>query len=184
MVVKLKENRGTPTMKAFILNPMAMAGAILLLVLLHTKPVLAGGCSTPSFSLPNVMSPTTNQIGWGAFAIAVGDFNGNGKQDLAVAAGSYGIWVWAGNGDGTFQSPTNVYGGRANSVVVGDFNGDGKPDLAVTPGIVAGNTISVLLGNGDGTFQPAMNYMVGSAPYALTAGDFVGDGRRDFAIAN
>ena len=66
-------------------------------------------------------------------SVAVGDFNGDGKPDLAVAnSGSNNVSVLLGNGDGTFQAPVNyTAGSRSASVAVADFNGDGKPDLVV-----------------------------------------------------
>ena len=66
--------------------------------------------------------------------MAVGDFNGDGKADLAVAnLGSNNVAVLLGNGNGTFATAvTYASGGTAPfSVAVGDFNGDGKLDLAV-----------------------------------------------------
>src|SRR4029077_4752748 len=85
-------------------------------------------------------------------AVAVGDFNGDGKLDLAVTnKGDKTVSILLGNGDGTFQSQTTVPTGLApDAVVTGDFNGDGKPDLAVAN--FTDGTISILLGNGDGTF--------------------------------
>src|SRR5206468_994553 len=98
-------------------------------------------------------------------SVAVGDFNSDGVQDLALA--NYRdntVSVLLGNGDGTFQ-PAALYGVGLNpqSVAAGDFNGDGRTDLAVAN--VGSNTVSVLLGNGNGTFQPAQNFAVGSQPW-------------------
>jgi uncharacterized protein (UPF0548 family) len=123
------------------------------------------------------------------FSVAVGDFNGDGKPDLAVA-NTFGsnVSVLLGNGDGSLQSAVNyATGPRPNSVAVGDFNGDGKQDLAVAnrgDPRVGGDAVSVLLGNGDGTFQNAVNYAAGSAPFSVAVGDFNGDGKQDLAVAN
>lgn len=65
-------------------------------------------------------------------SIAIADFNGDGKPDLALAGGeSLGtVPILLGNADGTFQSGFIYFGGQlTNLMVAGDFNGDGKPDL-------------------------------------------------------
>jgi hypothetical protein len=66
-------------------------------------------------------------------SVAVGDLNGDGAQDLAVAnEGSHDVSVLLGNGDGSFQSARTFGTGMSpKSVAVGDFNGDGIQDLAV-----------------------------------------------------
>ena len=117
-------------------------------------------------------------------AIVAGDFNGDGRTDLAVANyGSNDVSVLLGNGDGTFQTQvTYAVGTGPDAIVAGDFNGDGRTDLAVAN--YGSNDVSVLLGNGDGTFQPQVTYAVGTEPDALVAGDFNGDGRTDLAVAN
>ncbi|TMH84044.1 MAG: VCBS repeat-containing protein, partial [Betaproteobacteria bacterium] len=80
--------------------------------------------------------------------VAVGDFNGDRVQDLAVTNfDSNTISVLLGNGDGTFRAaPTVAAGANPFAVAVGDFNGDGKLDLVVADD--GSNTVSVLLGNG------------------------------------
>ena len=116
--------------------------------------------------------------------MAVGDFNGDGKADLAVANyGSDNVSVLLGNGNGTFQAAVNYAAGTSpHSVAVGDFNGDGKADLAVAN--YGSNNVSVLLGNGNGTFQAAVNYAAGTSPCSVAVGDFNGDGKADLAVAN
>jgi len=80
--------------------------------------------------------------------VAVGDFNGDGKSDLAVAnAYSNNVSVLLGTGTGSFGPATDsTVGSGPRSVAVGDFNGDGKSDLAVAN--ANSSNVSVLLGTG------------------------------------
>src|SRR5262249_57866005 len=103
------------------------------------------------------------------------DFNGDGKQDLAVANDlSNTVSILLGSGCGTFvRAPDVLVGSAPQSVAVGDFNGDGKPDLAAAN--AGDNTVSIRLGNGAGGFAPppeVPNVAVGSFPVAVAVGDF------------
>src|SRR5262249_39062652 len=100
-------------------------------------------CNPVSFA-----SPVNFDAGNNPHSVAVGDFNGDGKQDLAVANRvSDNVSILLGDGAGSFSGPTNFGAGSGPySVAVGDFNGDGKQDLAVAN--YFSNNVSILLGNG------------------------------------
>src|SRR5439155_507645 len=118
--------------------------------------------------------------------VALGDVNGDGRQDLAVAhSGSTPstVSVLRGNGDGTFQAARIFATGLTPAfVAVRDVNGDGRPDLAVAN--FRSNDASVLLGNGDGTFQAPRNFNTGTGPLSMAVGDVNSDGQPDLAVAN
>jgi hypothetical protein len=127
-------------------------------------------------------TPTTSPY------IVVGDWNGDGKTDVALAgqlpqAGQYAIAIMLSNGGGTFQAPVN-YSLTAAPFALNsaDFNSDGKLDL-VTADMTSG--LSVWLGNGDGTFQTAI-ITKPPQPFwqtSLVISDFNQDGHPDIATA-
>ncbi len=128
-------------------------------------------------------------VGTGPESIAVGDFNLDGKPDLATANfNSNDVTVLLGNGVGGFAaapgSPFALGGSFPESIAVGDVNLDGKPDLATAN--FNSNDVTVLLGNGAGGFAPAPGspFAVGLGPYSIAVRDVNLDGKPDLATAN
>lgn len=121
------------------------------------------------------------------FSAAIGDFDGNGDDDLAIADNRSGtIIVRLGNGDGTFQAEAAyaIGGGSSFILTTGDVNVDGNLDL-LCANRGSGN-VSVLLGRGDGTFKRTILASTGEAtgPYAIALADFNRDGVPDVVTAN
>jgi large repetitive protein len=110
-------------------------------------------------------------------SIAVGDFNRDGKSDIAVATSfNGGVAILLGNGDGTFKPATYYTVGAAEttrSIVSVDLRGKGILDLVVINDL--DNALEVLVGKGDGTFGPAVSYATPDSPAFVGAGDFNGD---------
>jgi hypothetical protein len=132
----------------------------------------------------NFQATATYKVGNVPSGIAYGDFNGDGKLDLAITNNADAtVSILLNNGDGTFK-PQVVYAVSKGplGISVGDFNGDGKLDLAVANG--SNTSISVLLGNGDGTFQGQKVYTDTGTPTSIVVGDFNGDGKLDIAVTN
>jgi hypothetical protein len=130
--------------------------------------------------------------GTGTESVVIGDVNGDGYPDLAVAndlecntCSDGGVSVLLGNGNGTFQAAVSYDSGgqKAFSVVIGDVNGDGYPDLVVAN--VISSSVGALLGNGNGTFQTAATYDSGGiGAYLAAVADVNGDGKLDVVVAN
>ncbi|MBI1920740.1 MAG: VCBS repeat-containing protein [Geobacter sp.] len=113
-------------------------------------------------------------------SLALGDFNNDGKIDVAVSAS--GISIFQGNGDGTFQPERAYQPYYTNRIITGDFNNDGNADLAAVGQY--GDVVTIFQGNGDGTFKDLVSYTQKLFPCALTAADFNRDGKLDLAVVN
>jgi len=126
--------------------------------------------------------------GSGASSVAVGDFNNDGKADVAVTnfnAGTVTILLGSGAGGFTPAPGSPIAGGGAPSMLVtADFNADGRADLAVAN--FNGSSVAILLGNGAGGFSAAAGSPVaaGASPRWIDTLDFNGDGKLDIAVAS
>jgi hypothetical protein len=128
-------------------------------------------------------APNSGIVNPGSNSLFVADFNGDGKLDLAALTPYNGVFIFLGNGDGTFQpavgystvDPNHTNQSTAYGMAVGDLNGDGKMDIAVTES--AG--MAVLLNNGNGTFGTATYYDSGLAPFEGDMGIAIGDVNKD-----
>ncbi|SPE23836.1 conserved exported hypothetical protein [Acidobacteriia bacterium SbA2] len=146
-------------------------------VVLSTYGALAQAYFFNKLELPTGKSPQ---------AVAVGDFNGDGMPDFAVANNADStISVFLGQPNGTFQALTPFSTGASTAptaMATADFNGDKKLDLAVV--LNGANTVAVFTGKGDGTFNAAVSFAVGTGPVALTVADLNADKKMDLVVAN
>jgi hypothetical protein len=138
------------------------------------------GNGNGSFQTPLNSTSSASSNGTGPYSIVVGDFDRDGKLDVALA--DERLKIQKGNGDGTFKPPSVNFLLRNTSADLksADFNGDGKLEL-VSAGVFSSGALQILLGNGDATFQDAGDQVMGSTSISVVVTDLNGDTRSDLA---
>lgn len=166
-----------------------------------------GWASIPvAFSNGNGTFNVTNQTvanfpSWAAdtaVKIIPGDYNGDGRQDLALVrrtAGWTTVPVAFANSNGTFEVENEQIGdfaswvtGGSVQILPGDYNGDKRTDLALVNHAAGWNTVPIAFSNADGSFN-LTNQQVANFPswatttaVQVTAGDYNGDGKTDLSL--
>ena len=118
-------------------------------------------------------------------SLAIGDFNGDGKQDVVTANDGFAnnsLSALMGTGTGTLNSPRVFMAGQSPvGVAVADFNSDGILDVVAVNHDGTKGTISMMRGNGDGSFVAPYSLSI-STSQPIASGDLTGDGVADMAV--
>lgn len=132
-----------------------------------------------NFDAPRFLDPDGEPV-----ALATGDFQGDGRIDLAVALASGQVAIYNGTAEGEaepfLRGPTLEVGNGRGAIVVRDFNGDGLSDFVLTDSVQ--NRVHVVLASTSGGFAAPRSYEAGGAPSSIDAADFDGDGFLDIVV--
>ena len=129
-----------------------------------------------------VAAPIKTAVGMSPAHAISGDWNGDGKPDLAVAnALSGNVSILLNSGSGVFTSSTISVSATPEYLLRGDWDGDGKQDIAVMH--YTSKTISILRGKGDGTFKNSVDSNGITNGRQLARADFNGDGKQDLVVS-
>ena len=126
--------------------------------------LIGAGALAPAAGAVSFAPHVDYQVGQDPTSVAIGDLDGDGKQDLVVANMGYSsVSVLLGDGNGDFAKPSSFsVGYLPMSVAVADFNGDGFQDVATAN--QGSDDVSVLLGMGAHGFQTVASFHTGSEP--------------------
>ena len=167
------------------MKKLILAVLVISFLCLHTTRVTSTtACSTPSFAAAPSILATSSSSGNDVFAMALGDLNNDGRNDIVTAnSSSNSISVIPASG-ASFGSTLNipVSGSRPISVAVGDLNNDNKLDV-VTVNVISHN-LSILLGDGAGGFATPLLVSGGPDPLNVVIANFNNDGNLDLAVTN
>jgi hypothetical protein len=141
---------------------------------------------------PNGFDDATYRAGSAPVWLAVGDLDGDGHPDLAVAnkvnntcTGPQGtVSVLLADGNGGFRAPVQYGGGGFDSIAVADLDGDGDLDLVAVEENSDLGTMSAFINDGRGGFGAPLRYATAGNPTGIAAADLDGNGRTDLAVAS
>ena len=126
--------------------------------------IVSAGEGPFTFSPPALIGPGAFPAGW-----ALGDIDGDGRVDLAVAEKSSRRLVLlanAGRGGATAWQPTYAAGSRPRGVIAADLDGDGLADIAVAN--AGSSSVTLLFNRGEGRFSGGATALVGERPSSLS----------------
>ena len=134
------------------------------------------GTFSNSFWLPGIFQGS----------VAVADFDGDGRLDIALAGinqnGSYVAWIYRNNGGGAFTLATSLTGVAFCAVTAGDFDNDGRPDLLIS-GYNGSYLTTIYRNNGNFNFGNIGANLPGARYTSAAWGDFDNDGRPDILLS-